>query len=281
MKVVWFFEWTGRKNRIKNLLLYPLVFWLIILLTGALTDKLMPGFNQQYMRWPDYMKQVLGLGGWSGRLWYNLWQFFAVIYPFFHIYMTLNCLTDSLQDEIQLETLVFLRNAGVDNVTVMAAKSVFWMCASLLMCLGQFALLALFGKLSGIGMIISVLWVYYCILFFVSVFYIAVALYVSVGRKKRQECRDVYLSLLVLPWLLAKVPGVIFLFAELLKLTGRSEDLVTSVAVWEQKTAFLHFVSPVSWCIPQNVDVSILIVMAYVVIAAVLGFFAFKKYKEM
>lgn len=281
MKTVYFFEWHGRKNKIKNLLTYPLLFWLFILLAGMMADGFFPGFNAQYMKWPDYIKQLLGIGGWSGRLWYNMWQFFAVFYPFFHIYVLMNCLLDSLQDEIQLETIVFLRNTGVGNVTVMGTKFVCWAGVALLGCLSQFLLLALFGKLSGIGVVTSILWRYYGVLFAVSVFYMAVALYVSVGRQKRQECKDTHLTLLVLPWLLAKVPGVIFLFAELLKLTGRSEVLVTNVAIWEEKTAFLRFVSPVAWCSPQGTEISFGIAAAYVLIAGILGFFALKKYREL
>ncbi|MBQ8526921.1 MAG: hypothetical protein IJ429_00480 [Lachnospiraceae bacterium] len=280
MKNVCFLEWVRQKRKFLNAMLASVGVLLCLFAVCTICDKVLPEFNRNYMNWPDYMKQLLGLSGWSGFLWYNIWQILAVFYPFLHIYMVMNAVSESISDEERLETIIFLRNAGVSRMTVLGVKILFWAGYSLVVCLVQAVIIVLLANLSGIGVVSVLVFRYYSVLFLVSFFCIGMACNPAVSGKKLQRCKDIHLSLLVLPWLIAKIPDVIRMFAKLLEITGRSESVVIRFEVWEQKTSFLHYVSPVSWCIPGGQETPAGVMTGYVLIAVILFLTAFKIYHD-
>lgn len=280
LRNVCFLEWARYKRKLLGAMLGFLVALLCFLVVSVVVGKVFPEFNRNYMNWPDYIKELLGLGGWSGFLWYNIWQIVAVFYPFLHIYIIMNTLAQSVQDEDRLETIVYLRNAGVNRMTVMGAKLLFWISCSFFVALVQCSVLVFLANLTGIGVVSWLLFRYYAVLFLVSVFFIGIALNTAAGTKNSQQCEDTHLSLLVVPWLIAKIPDVIRMFAKLLEITGRGEHIVVSVEVWEQRTSFLRYVSPVMWCVPKVQEAPAGMVCGYLLIAVILFLTAFYIYRK-
>jgi len=278
LKTVFYLEWKRYKRKVGDNLLALGVSLLILYVVAAVLGKVLPDFNRDYLKLPGYMKELLGLSGWSSCLWYNFWQFLAVIYPFVHIYITLNMLSLSLQDEERLETIVFMRNAGVGRPAVMGAKVLLWSGYSLALCTVAFLITFLLAWLSGIQVVSSLLFRYYAGLFLVTVFFEGIALNLAISKKSHQECRDLHLSWLVLPWMLAKVPDVIRMFGKLLEITGRSETIVVRLEVWGERTDFLHNFSPIAWCTPMGSELLSGVLVGYIVVGIVLYLTAFKIY---
>ena len=280
LKNVWFLEWKRQKRNFYDTLLASVVILLCLFVVCSVFDKMFPQFNRNYMDWPDYMKQLLGLSGWSGGFWYNLWQILAVFYPFLHIYMIMNAVAGSISDEERLETIIYLRNAGVNRTAVLGVKTLFWITFSLAVFVAQIVTMVMLTNISGIGVVCLLVVRYYAVLFLVSVFYIGIACNPAVGGKGLQRCKDVHLTVLVIPWLIAKIPDVIRMFASLLEITGRSDNVVVRFEVWEQKTSFLRYVSPVSWCVPSGWEIPTGVVIGYLLIAVILFLAAFKTYRD-
>lgn len=280
MKIVLFLEWKRYKKKIYDVMLATMVSLICLFLVGALLDKIWPNFNERYMNWPEYMKNLIGLSGWSSNLWYNFWQILAVLYPFLHFYVMMNMLSGSLRDEKKLETIVYLRNAGVDFGDVIRAKALFWLSVSSLLCLLQFLAVTVLLVAGGMSMIVAVVWRYYLLLIVISLLYVAIALTLAADGHKNRDFENAHLSFVLLPWLMAKVPDVIAMFGRLLELTGRSETIVMQFEVWEQRTAFLRYISPIAWCVPEQMEVLPGIWCGYASIAVILFLIAFKMYKN-
>lgn len=250
MSTVFYFEIRRKGKQMLKYIVLPVALSLILFAVCMVVDVLFPSFNRTYMRWPDMVKDFLCLKPWSADLWINIWQLFALLYPFYLIYVMMTELSEALSEEERLETVVYLHNAGVDKRTIFVTKFVVWMgetfacCLSLLML--DVLLAAVLRQWQGVRNVL----VYYVILFVVCMLYLAIGGFVAACRTKKAVAADVLTAILIFPWLLSRVPAFLRFFSELLVVTGREGAIVEQLGIVGERTEIFTILSPLTWCWP-------------------------------
>ena len=182
MNTVLYFELRRKRRNLLKYAVVPAVVSMVLFVVCMATDAFFPFINRTYMKWPDMVKDLLSLKPWSGDLWLNVWQLFALCYPFYLIYMMMTETAEALSEEDRLETVVYLHNAGVDRKTMFGAKLLVWAgevfacCGSLMVLHVAFA--AILRQQQGMKNAF-----YYCtILFLVCMLYLSIVLFMAVCR---------------------------------------------------------------------------------------------------
>lgn len=250
MRTVLYFEFKRKRNKLLKYIILPAVISLLLFAVCMVIDTIFPVFNRNYMRWPDLVKDFICLKPWSGDLWLNVWQLFALVYPFYLVYIMMVETAEAVSEEERLETVVYLHNAGIERKTIFAGKLLIWTaetaacCVSLLLLNVGFA--ALLRQTQGMRNAIA----YYVVLFLVCMLYLSVSLFVAACKAKRETVADVLTLILILPWLVSRIPALFRFFASLLVLTGREGVIVERLGSIGQKCEVLTVVSPLTWSWP-------------------------------
>ena len=248
MKIVWYLEYCRKKNQGVQMLLSPAVLVVVLFVVSMLVEHVLPNFNAMYMRLPDMVKEFLCLPGWSRHLWINIWQYVALLYPFWVCYSIMDKVACSIVAEERLETAVYLRNVQVKPVEVMFGKGLFWLAFSVA---GQIIVLlvnALFLLVLKEEYQMEVLFQYHSKLFLLSIFYVTIALFAASYKKREIYCRSAVLRVLLLPWLISRIPFAIHFFADILVATGRDDVVVDTIFLVAQRLNFLQIICPAAWC---------------------------------
>lgn len=250
MKTVLYFEWMRKQQKMKKQIIGPLVVVLILFILCTLLDVLMPEFNKNYMKWPDMLKDFLCLKSWNSYLWFNVWQLFALVYPFYLIYSVMRELAVAVSEEDGLETAVYLHNAGISRNMIFWGKGFVWgglafvCCASLLVVNVVFALI-----LGSLQMALNML-LYYFLLWLICLIYLAITLFMVSYKSIEGVSDDAVLAVLILPCLVSRLPALLYFFSSLLKLTGREGVIVDTVGGIADRIKLFTIVSPITWCWP-------------------------------
>ena len=125
MKTVVYYEWV-RKGRsyIIRCVLYLLIILLFFVIT-MICEKLFPEFSYNYMNWPQYIRNIIGMRSWHRILWLNIWQIGCIIFAFIINYFSMSELAESIINEKKRETYVYLFNAGVKKSDIIFGKFIF------------------------------------------------------------------------------------------------------------------------------------------------------------
>lgn len=250
MRTVLYFEFRRKRKQMLKYIVLPLVISLLLFAVCMVIDTVFPAFNRNYMKWPDLVKDFICLKPWSGELWLNVWQLFALVYPFYLIYVMMSETAEAITEEERLETVVYLHNAGIDRKTIFVGKLLIWTgeiiacCVSLLLL--NVVCAALLGQTQGMKNALA----YYASLFLVCMFYQSIALFVAACRGKRNSATDVLTPILILPWLISRIPALFRFFAALLVLTGREGVIVERIETIGYRSEVLTIVSPLTWSWP-------------------------------
>ena len=86
MSTVLYFEMTRNKKKIVQHILTGVIGFTVLFLITLLLDRFVPVVNEQYMKWPDMLKDLLGLPAWKRSLYGNIWQLLMLFYPFYVVY---------------------------------------------------------------------------------------------------------------------------------------------------------------------------------------------------
>lgn len=281
MRTVLYFEFRRKRKQMLKYIVLPLVISLLLFAVCMVIDTVFPAFNRNYMKWPDLVKDFICLKPWSGDLWLNVWQLFALVYPFYLIYVMMSETAEAITEEERLETVVYLHNAGIDRKTIFVGKLLIWTgeiiacCVSLLLL--NVVCAALLGQTQGMKNALA----YYASLFLVSMFYQSIALFVAACRGKKNSASDVLTPILILPWLISRIPALFRFFAALLMLTGREGVIVERIETIGHRSEVLTIVSPLTWSWPalkiQESYVVCGIVLFVVLLIAALSIYTHKR----
>lgn len=250
MRTVWYYTITQNKKKLLHMIFIPLILLFIIFIVSVFVDRVFPEFNNQYMKWPDMTKDLLGLAAWNSHLYVNLWQLTALVYPLFHIYDMMTGLTRSIIEEERLETIVFLHNLSLDRGTVLGAKAVVWLLHTLLCMVILFAENLAFLLILHAERMILMVGRYYFTLFAVSLLYITIALFIASFEKQEKSSYNTILVVLIVPLLIARARAVIRFGSALLVATNRGGDFTDKLDWLVGKLGILEVLSPVAWCWP-------------------------------
>lgn len=271
MSTVLYFEIKRKGKQMLKYIAVPAVLSLLLFGICMAVDALFPDFNKTCMKWPDMVKDFLCLKPWSGDLWLNIWQLFALIYPFYLIFVMMLELSEALSEEERLETVVYLHNAGVDRKTIFVTKLLVWAGEALACCLSLLLLNVVFAILLYQRQGVRNVFVYYAILFLVCLLYLSIALFVAACKAKKGIAADTVMAILILPWLISRVPAFLCFFSELLVLTGREGAIVEQIGFMGERTEILTILSPLTWSWPAMTTQGSFIVCGIILFLVMLG----------
>ena len=269
MKTVLYYELTRRRDNFIRSILVPVILLLALFVISICVDTMFPVVNRVYMKWPDMIKELLSLPAWSSRLYVNLWQLFALIYPIIFLYRMTIGLAGSIIEEERLETVTYLHNMSVSRLQLMLGKMLVWcevVCVGLLMLLVENVV---FFLILGAGNMIGMMVEHYVTLVFVAVIYSITAVFFASYHKKEGSCEDAIFSVVVLTFLIARIYTLIQFMSDLFVATGREGAITQKLDAIAEKLRILTIASPITWCWPGVYMRGIYVVCA-VVIAGIL-----------
>ena len=274
MKPVWYLEYCRMKRKVCKQVVYPIILMVLLFLICLVVEHILPRFNATYMRWPDMVKDFLCLPGWDQKLWLNVWQLFALGYPFYIYYVVMEGLACSVVAEERLETNRYLQNAGVGKYAFLFSKCLFWL----------FSFVISVAMLGGVDILLRMILqesteianaiTYYGTVLVIGVLYLSIALFVAVCNQNENRCSSVIAGILVIPWLISRISALVQFFATLLVETGREGVVVERVSLAAQKLQALQILSPLTWCWPR-LEVSSIEALSAVVICILLSGMSF------
>lgn len=202
------------------------------------------------MKWPDMLKDFLCLKSWTSHMWFNVWQLFALAYPFFLIYGVMKELADSVSEEDKLETVVYLHNAGVSRKMIFWGKSFAYMAQAFVCCVSLLLVNVVLALILGSPQMAFNMLLHYILLYLVCLVYLAVTLYIVSYRGANGVSDDAVLTVLILPCIVSRLPALLQFFSSLLELTGREGGVVDTVGGIADRIKLFTIVSPITWCWP-------------------------------
>ncbi len=250
MKTVLYLDWRRNRKFYIRTLLQPVILLAVLFVISILVDRLAPVVNYRYMRWPDMVKDLLGLPSWNRNLYVNLWQILALIHPFYVIYTMMTGLSGSVISEERMETVVYLKNLSIGRSVLLGSKVLIWLAWLLIVSLVLGIENLLFFKVLRADQLLWTSFRYYMQLGLAALAYMAIALFLASFQKLESTCEDHIFAILILSFLLARLHAVIGLFGTLLTQTGREGKVLDTVYMLANKLQVLTLVSPMTWCWP-------------------------------
>ncbi len=250
MRIVWYYELIRRKDNFIRVILMPVLILLVIFLVSLCVDVMFPVVNKLYMKWPDMVKNLLSLPSWSSKLYVNVWQLFAIIYPITMLYGMMTGLASSIVEEERLETVVYLHNLSVSRLQLILSKLLVWV---FVFCCGLIALLlenTIFFLLVGAGNMIGMMAEHYISLCFVAVLYGVIAMFFASYHDNEKSCEDAIFLGAITTFLIARIYSIIEFLSALLVETGREGLVTQKMDAIVEKIRILTVVAPVTWCWP-------------------------------
>ena len=108
MKTVIYYEWVrrGKKRCIRCLAGLGIVMMLFFV--PMLIDRLLPDFSYNYMKWPQYIRNIMGMRSWHKTLWLDIWQIGCILFAFVINWLFMSEIAESIINEKKLETDIYL-----------------------------------------------------------------------------------------------------------------------------------------------------------------------------
>lgn len=278
MRTVIYFEVIRRRKKFLAMVLAPVVVWSVLYLIFGILDRKAPFINKEYMMWPEIVKNLLGLPAWRSEFSMNIWHILALFYPLLWGYLLMEGTASSVVEEERLETVVYIQNAGIPRRSVWLGKGLTWAVVSFLSLLIILLVQMLEMWFSGMTQNVGIISRYYGLLSLVSLFYLVLGLFLASYKKDETGCKNMSLVLVLVPWMVSRIPAVLHFISALLVETGRQGRGAELLEAWGTKLDPLTMVCPLTWCW-HTMRVSGSFVAAAVVIAILLGGVGFSLYQ--
>lgn len=248
MRTVIYYDYVrNRKSLFQNLLVWTVLF-LLLFMISLIIEKVMPGFNNEYLKWPDMAQDLLAIGNWNHHVYINLWQIVSLIFPICMVYVIMNGLCCTVVQEDRLETMVFLQNMSVGRVQVLLSKLLFWIGYAFIIYVTLLLETIVFFLFLGNRYNLQIVMEHYGMLFFVTVIYMTIALFLSSYAKHEDRCVDYITWILFLSLILSKVGAFVHFVVDLMIMKGQEGDIIGKVDSIADKLDVLIVLCPVSWC---------------------------------
>lgn len=278
MKTVIYLELVRRRKKFLAYAVLPGIIWSVLFLGLMVLGRKLPMLNETYMMWPDMVKDLLGLPGWKQDLVMNIWHILALFYPLFVGIFILAGISSSIVEEERLETVVYLRNINVSRSSIWLGKGLVWMFVSFVS-QGVLALVQVIQlQLTQMNRYVSIVSRYYGLLCLIGLFYLALGLFAASYKKCEEDCENTAWCLVLIPWLVSRIPALLQFLSALLVSAGREGKLSDVFLVWGIKLEPLSMVCPLTWCW-GTVGIAGKAVWIAAVIAVLLGGAGFSIYR--
>lgn len=214
---------------------------LVIFLIAVILDRAAPGCNLR-LQFPDRVYDLLYLYPWQEELYSNLFLFFALMFPFFFLYRRMK---EVLQTVFAVKGKkemwagkILMQGLGVSVVH------------SLLSCLILFLENALFFVIEGNGLMPQLAGGFFFRLFWISLIYMVIALFIAVCTEEMESCEDINIVVLLLPYVMARMHSLIRFFADQVVASNKKISEPELVETWIRRLNALQVLAPVTWCTP-------------------------------
>lgn len=275
MRTIFYFDTFRNRKRLVKIVVLPLLFMIAVCIGGELVDLFAPQFNDRWMRWPGYIKDIFSMSEWNSTLAGNLFQIFYMIYPMYLFYHLMNGINDSVIGEKSAGTDIFTWNMGIKTIEYGISKVIYWIMAAFLsimsMMIVQFCFVALFRIEEDIVDMIG----FYVVLFVVSLLYISIAWFVSSYVSDLKASRRAVGFVIFGPILLSRCPSVLRFLSEIIVALGGGEALGRI----GNRIAGLEMMAPLLWgC--NSIKVNGYCVVCAMVIFVIMNVASVSIYKE-
>lgn len=251
MKTVLYYEFVRKKkNYIGNILL-PAALFLCLFVVSGMIEYFFPMFNVQYMRWPDIVKNLLGLPAWNRSLYGNIWQIGALIFPVCWIYKVMTDLVSSVREEDRLETIFYLRNLSVSRTNIICAKGIFVLAEHFFACLLLWIENMIVFACLGAGQMVITVWQYYFTILLTGVLFMGIAVFILACKREERQCNEIIIWLLGSTLVISRFSALFQFISDLLVETERTGVVSDKLGMLADRTQILSVVSPIIWCWPS------------------------------
>ena len=285
MKAVWYYEVTRRRDNFIRMIVTPIVLLAMVFVLSLVVDAVFPVVNRVYMKWPDMITELLSFPVWNSKLYVNLWQLFAIIYPIVSLYNIMTGVANSIIEEERLETVVYLRNLSVKREYLMLGKLIVWCVA---MGIGLFFLAAengIFFLLVGAENMLGMMIKHYLSLFLVGIIGISFAVFLASYHKTEASCEDSIMTMMILTFITARMYTLIRFLSDLFVATGREGVVTERMDGIAERLRILTVVSPVTWCWPgvsvRGIYIVCGIAITVILLVAALYIYPQRMFKEV
>lgn len=259
MRTVLYIDYSRNKSRYLRGILSPVIFLAICFIISIILELIFPKLNT-YLNFPDIIKDFFALYYWQSHLFSNLWNMFAVIFPFTYYYELMTGLSKSVIMEERLETVIYMRNLGISRSTMLLTKFGIWSIYSLLNCVIIFVENMLFFVIIRNNNMIKTAGIYSIRLFVIGIIYLSIALFIASFTGHEKDSENISISVIIIPFLIARIHAFIRLFADLLTLSGKSYKGLDKLYNVADSLTPLHLICPMFWTYPgQRINLSYVI----------------------
>lgn len=248
MKTVIYYDYVRNKKSLVHNLVTWTVLLLLLFMVSLIIEKMMPEFSREYLKWPSMAQNLLAMGSWNHHVYINLWQIVSLIFPFYIVYAVMSGLSRSVVQEERLETMVFLQNMSVGPVQALLSKLLFWIGYAFIIYVALLVENVILFLILGSWYNLSILVSYYGMLFFATVVYLAIALFLSSYAKHEEGCANVFAWILFLSVILSKVGAFVHFVVDLMVMKGQEGNIIGKVDGIADKLDVFIALCPVTWC---------------------------------
>lgn len=259
MRTVLYIDYSRNKSRYLRGILSPIIFLAICFVVSIILELIFPKLNA-HLNFPDFIKDFFALHYWQSHIYSNLWNMFALVFPFIYFYELMAGLSKSVITEERMETVIYMHNLGVNRGTMLLTKFGIWSIYSLLNCVILFLENMLFFIIIKNYNMIKTAGIYSIRLFTIGIVYLSIALFLASFEGHENDSASTSIAVIIIPFLIARVHALIHLFADILFLSGRSYNGLDKISSVADSLTPLHLICPLFWSYPsQSIRLSYII----------------------
>lgn len=251
MKTVVYYEWV-RKGRsyIIRCVLYLLIILLFFVIT-MICEKLFPEFSYNYMNWPQYIRNIIGMRSWHRILWLNIWQIGCIIFAFIINYFSMSELAESIINEKKRETYVYLFNAGVKKSDIIFGKFIFYFFKYQIEILSQFMLNAICFVIINARLNMYLVVSYHLVMLLIGFVNLSFAVLFAVIANKSIISAKNYINMFIFGlFFIDRIPAIFSFVGSFMSEYNVTGVIIDKLDLLSRSLAGIGDICPIAWCQP-------------------------------
>lgn len=249
MKTVIYYEWV-RKRKVSFIRYFAsLGIVLMFFMATMLLDRFSPDFSYNYMKWPQYIRNIMGMRSWHKTLWLDIWQIGCILFAFVINWLFMIELAESIINEKKLETDIFLFNAGVKKREILFGKFVFYFVAYMLEIVGQFILNITYFMIAGTRINLYMITNYHMIMLLIGFINLTFAILFAVLAKKSFLTAKSYSNgYLFGLFVVARIPAIFSFIGSFMSEYDVKGAIIDKMDLCSRVFAGFGDICPIAWC---------------------------------
>ena len=251
MKTVIYYEWVrrGKKRCIRCLAGLGIVMMLFFV--PMLIDRLLPDFSYNYMKWPQYIRNIMGMRSWHKTLWLDIWQIGCILFAFVINWLFMSEIAESIINEKKLETDIYLFNAGVKKREILFGKFLFYFVAYVFEIAGQFILNTVYFMAAGARINLYMITNYHMVMLLVGFINLTFAvLFAAVAKKSFLTAKSYINGYLFGLFVVARIPAIFSFIGSFMSEYDVKGAIIDKMDLCSRVLERFGDICPIAWCQP-------------------------------